>query len=175
MSDLILTESVTDSTTVIETVEVSTTSVKIVESITADTVIDSVIETESVEVTITEVVDTESVTVEIIEIALQGPRGVQGEQGPPGPSGLAGTDHNELDNRDGTDCHPASAISGLTYIHDQLIPAATWIITHNLNRQASVTVRDSSGSVVNGDIQHDSSNQLTLSFSAAFAGVAYLV
>jgi hypothetical protein len=61
-----------------------------------------------------------------------------------------------------------------TYTHIQAIPSTQWIIIHNLNRNPSVTVVDSAGSVVYGDIIYDSLNQLTISFSAGFSGKAYL-
>jgi len=175
MSDLIITETVTDSTVSIETVSVETASVELIETTTVETTTDSVVSIESVETITSEVVDTESITVEVVEVALQGPRGIQGPPGPQGASGLAGTDHNELANRDAIDSHPASAISGLVYVHQQLIPEAIWVITHNLNRNPSATITDSAESVVHGDIQHNSTNQLSISFSAAFAGTAYLV
>ena len=83
--------------------------------------------------------------------------------------------HNDINGRDALEAHPASAISGLTYVHYQLIPEATWVIVHNLNRNPSVTVMDSAESLVYGDVQYNSSNQLTISFSSAFSGTAYMV
>lgn len=58
--------------------------------------------------------------------------------------------------------------------YDQISPSATWVITHNLGKNPSVTVIDSGGSVVFGAITYNSLNQLTLEFSGAFAGSAYL-
>lgn len=63
---------------------------------------------------------------------------------------------------------------GTTYVHDQPVAAATWTITHNLNNYPSVTVVDSAGSVVVGNAIYDDNNQITLSFTAAFAGKAFL-
>jgi len=71
-----------------------------------------------------------------------------------------------------------AAVSALTtsgHVHHQLIPAAVWTIPHGMNRTPSVTVIDSTEAVVYGDIQHNPTNQLSISFSAAFAGTAYLV
>jgi len=60
------------------------------------------------------------------------------------------------------------------YIHTQSTPSATWTINHNLGRKPSVTIVDSSEKVVFGDITYVTDNQLTVSFSAAFGGKAYL-
>ena len=61
-----------------------------------------------------------------------------------------------------------------TYVFNQATPLASWTITHDLNRYPSATVVDSSGSMVEGDVVYNSSNQVTLSFGGAFSGVAYL-
>jgi len=60
------------------------------------------------------------------------------------------------------------------YVHTQSVPSATWTINHNLGRKPSVTIVDSSEKVVFGDITYVTDNQLTVSFSAAFGGKAYL-
>lgn len=62
-----------------------------------------------------------------------------------------------------------------SFIHEQLTPSSLWVITHNLNKYPSVTVTDSGGNVVVGDIKHTSLNTTEISFSAAFAGKAILV
>ena len=61
----------------------------------------------------------------------------------------------------------------ITYTHEQSVAAATWNVTHNLGRYPSVTVVDSAGSKIVGDVQYTSENTLTLTFSAPFAGTAY--
>jgi len=63
---------------------------------------------------------------------------------------------------------------GGSYRHVQATPASTWVITHNLNSYPNVTVEDSGGSTIEGEIVWNDANQVTLTFSAAFAGVAYL-
>lgn len=68
----------------------------------------------------------------------------------------------------------ASEGGDLSYTHIQNMPATQWVITHNLGKHPSVTVVDSAGSVVEGEIQHDSLNQVTLTFSALFGGSAFL-
>ena len=59
-----------------------------------------------------------------------------------------------------------------TYIKST--PDSVWDITHDLDKYPSVTVVDSAGSVVMGDITYTSKSALTVTFSAAFSGKAYL-
>ena len=61
-----------------------------------------------------------------------------------------------------------------TYVHTQDTLLAVWVITHNLGTFPSVTVVDDLNHVVTGDITYNSSNMLTITFTSAFAGYAYL-
>ncbi len=61
-----------------------------------------------------------------------------------------------------------------TYIHTQNAAASTWTVTHNLSKFPSVSVVDSGGTVVIGDVTYVDSNTLTIDFSAIFSGKAYL-
>ena len=70
-------------------------------------------------------------------------------------------------------------IGDITYTHNQSSTSDTWTITHNLNRFPSVTVVDSANTVVMGTVVYNSANQLTITFfaggaSVAFQGKAYL-
>lgn len=56
----------------------------------------------------------------------------------------------------------------------QSIPSQEWEITHTLKKFPAVTVVDSAGSVVVGDINYIDDSNITISFQAAFAGKAYL-
>lgn len=71
---------------------------------------------------------------------------------------------------------PQTGVSGgvAFFFHDQPSPAAVWVITHRMGRYPSVVVTDSAGSLVHGGVQHDSRDQLTLTFSAPFGGSASL-
>jgi hypothetical protein len=62
----------------------------------------------------------------------------------------------------------------VAYHHVQGIPAASWVITHNLGWLPNVTVQDSGGSTVEGEITYTSVNALTITFTGAFSGNAYL-
>lgn len=63
---------------------------------------------------------------------------------------------------------------GGTYEFTQMIPQATWNVSHGLGYYPSVTVVDSAGSQVVGDVNYTDRNNLTITFSAGFAGKAYL-
>lgn len=89
-------------------------------------------------------------TVRVLSVARQGPPGPPGPQGPAGPAG------------------------GAYYTHTQASAASSWTIHHSLGRYPSVTVVDSSGREVHGDVAYLSSMDITVTFSAPFAGVAYL-
>lgn len=60
------------------------------------------------------------------------------------------------------------------YIHDQSIPALSWVIDHNLNKFPSVTIIDTANSEIIGEVLYNNSNTLTLNFSASFSGKAFL-
>lgn len=92
--------------------------------------------------------------------------------------------HNNLLDRDDNNAHPISAITGLTerlnsiqdknYIHNQRVASDYWLIDHNLNKYPAVSVVDSAGTVVSGDITYNNVNTLTIKFIGAFSGKAYL-
>jgi hypothetical protein len=60
------------------------------------------------------------------------------------------------------------------YIHNQGSPSDTWVITHNLNKNPSITIVDSSGAEVEGAVTINSLNQITITFCGSFSGKAYL-
>jgi hypothetical protein len=90
-------------------------------------------------------------TVNVI-VTGEGPAGVQGDVGPQGPPG----------------------VGDANFMFTQGAPAAVWTIVHNLNKHPSVTVVDSSNSEIEGDVVYNNSNELKITFSGAFSGVAYL-
>lgn len=61
-----------------------------------------------------------------------------------------------------------------TFVHRQMSPSKEWEIEHNLFEYPSVSVVDSAGSVVIGDVTYISDSKLLIKFNAAFAGKAYL-
>lgn len=65
-------------------------------------------------------------------------------------------------------------IAEMTYVHEQLIPAAVWEISHPLQKYPSVSVVDSAGSLFVGDVVYKDNANVQLTFVSAFAGKAYL-
>ena len=61
-----------------------------------------------------------------------------------------------------------------TFIFTQGVAATTWDITHNLGKFPSITVIDTGNTVVTGEYNYVSNIRVILTFSAAFAGKAYL-
>ena len=70
--------------------------------------------------------------------------------------------------------YPELAASDKNYVFIQSAPSATWTITHNLGKFPSVSVVDSGNTTVYGDIDYIDENSLTITFSAAFGGKAYM-
>ena len=83
-------------------------------------------------------------------------QGISGPPGPPGPQGPPG---------DG---------AASSYTHVQSTPDDIWVIDHGLGFNPSVTVVDSGGAQVEGDVRYVSVVQVTITFSAGFSGKAYL-
>lgn len=81
-----------------------------------------------------------------------GPQGIKGDKGDPGQN--------------------ADAL--LAYVYDQISSSTLWDITHPLAFVPNVTVVDSAGTQVQGNVTYLSAQHLSIQFSAAFAGTAYL-
>ena len=60
------------------------------------------------------------------------------------------------------------------YHHKQSASAVEWEIKHGLGFQPNVTVMDSGGSTIEGELEHLSKNELRVIFSAPISGDAYL-
>ncbi len=106
-----------------------------------------------------------------------GASGPKGETGPAGPSGALGPSAYDAwvaAGNTGTISEFVASFGANYYRHIQGSPAQTWEITHTLNRFVAVTVVDSAGSMVEGDVSYLSPSQLTIEFSAPFAGEAFL-
>jgi hypothetical protein len=86
---------------------------------------------------------------------VPGQRGPTGPTGPQGPVGPQGT-------------------SGGFFTYTPPDARTTWNIAHNLGYNPNVTVSDSVGTEYFGQISYTNSNSLTLTFSQAVYGTAYL-
>ena len=97
---------------------------------------------------------------------IQGPPGPEGPPGPPGEDGEDGDPGPA-----GPPGEPGTA--GGTYRHEQLTPTETWSIEHNLGFYPNITIIDTAGDQVDGDVAHVSDMTAIVTHSAAFAGIAY--
>jgi hypothetical protein len=59
------------------------------------------------------------------------------------------------------------------YLHEQAVAASSWAVTHGMGKYPSVTVIDSTGEEVEGEVQYTGLNTLTIKFSAPFAGKSF--
>lgn len=59
------------------------------------------------------------------------------------------------------------------YAHEQSSAAATWTITHNLDKKPAVSVVDSTDNVIICEVEYTSLNQVELRFSTPYSGKAY--
>lgn len=103
--------------------------------------------------------------VEVTEgsVGLPGPTGPQGPPGdsivgPEGPAGPQGE----------------PGIPFYSYVHTQSSPSATWTIEHNLGGLLNITVIDSAGSQIEGDVVFQDLNTVVIQYSGAFSGTAFL-
>lgn len=69
---------------------------------------------------------------------------------------------------------PEEAVDLTTFIHIQSVPSNTWSIYHNLGMRCNITVVDSSGRQVEGDVIYQDDNTIIVQFSGAFSGEAYV-
>jgi len=126
-------------------------------------------------VTVTQTKNVSTVTtpaeqvLEIHDPGVSGPQGIQGPQGPQGPQGIQGNQGPQ--GVQGPQGQPSGPVS---YTHTQYSPSATWTINHTLGYPPNVTVSDSAGTIIEGDLQYVDGSSVIISFSSAFAGTAYL-
>lgn len=92
---------------------------------------------------------------DFIVITSGGPKGEQGPKGEPGDPGVVD-------------------YTSVTYTHRQEISSAIWDIRHPLQFRPAVTVIDSSGDEVEGDVRYLEPGHIQILFSAPFGGSAEL-
>ena len=59
------------------------------------------------------------------------------------------------------------------YVHTQIAAANNWTIAHNLNKYPAITIVDSGGTVVIGEIEYINLNLVYVKFNGIFSGKAY--
>jgi hypothetical protein len=100
------------------------------------------------------------------ESITPGPQGIQGDVGGLGPTGLQG-----IQGPAGLNSNDPASIS---FVYVQGSPTAIWNFTHSLGYYPSITVVDSAGSRVEGDVTYVDQHSVIISFAGAFSGTAYL-
>ena len=60
------------------------------------------------------------------------------------------------------------------FVYEQVVPANEWLVTHNLGKRPSVTVCDTSDSVIYGEVVHIDNNTLKVKFKYNISGRVYL-
>lgn len=67
-----------------------------------------------------------------------------------------------------------NSLTNPSYIHNQISSDCKWEIRHSLNKYPSVSIVDSAGSIVFGDVEYVDQNFIIIYFTSAFSGKAYL-
>ena len=70
--------------------------------------------------------------------------------------------------------NPDSDAGDLNFTHTQTVASSSWNIVHNLGKHPSVSIADSGGNWVIGNVSYTNMNELNINFTAAFSGRAYL-
>ena len=107
-------------------------------------------------------------TTQVVTAGTRGPRGPQGEEG------LSAYELWLEDGNEGTLEDYFAFLSGGDYTHEQMSPAFVWNIQHDLAFFPNVTVIESQGKQIIGDVEYVDQNNLTITFSREVAGKAYL-
>lgn len=67
-----------------------------------------------------------------------------------------------------------AAGGGVSYVHNQTVPAATWVIDHHLGLIPKVVILDGSGQELIAEVRHPSDQTCLVVHSAPYTGTAYL-
>jgi hypothetical protein len=68
----------------------------------------------------------------------------------------------------------ARGIIDAHHVHEQSSPAEVWVIAHPLSKRPSVTIVDSAGTVVFGEVEYLDDSTVRVTFRGGFSGKAYL-
>lgn len=79
-----------------------------------------------------------------------------------------------VDNTDPLNPIVSATSSNTSYVHDQAQPSSIWTINHPLNKKPSVTITDTAGTVVEGNVIINDNNQIVIEFNFPFSGKAIL-
>ncbi len=115
--------------------------------------------------------------VEVVLAANVGPPGMPGQDGDAGQQGTTGLSAYDIAIANGfvgTEAEWLSSLGSTTYVHDQSSASSVWTISHGLGIYPSVTTVTSGGDEVYGNVHYTDSSSVTVTFSAALGGKAYL-
>ena len=70
---------------------------------------------------------------------------------------------------------PAGTPADIFYTHTQSVASSVWTINHNLGGNPTAVVLDSAGTQCEGTFSYPNSNQMIITFTSAFTGVAYII
>lgn len=65
-------------------------------------------------------------------------------------------------------------IKDKSFVYNQIVADKEWHIIHDLQKYPSVSIVDSAGNIVVGDVEYISNSKVVVRFSGAFSGKAYL-
>lgn len=65
-------------------------------------------------------------------------------------------------------------VSDKTFIYTQAVASTVWTINHGLGKYPSVTVVDSGGNIIIGELEYVDANNLKIIFTSVIGGTAYL-
>jgi len=115
--------------------------------------------------------------VQVVLAANVGPAGPPGADGAPGQQGTTGASAYDIAVANGfvgTEQEWLNSLGSSTYVHDQSSASSVWTINHGLGIFPSVTTVTSAGDVVVGNVHYSNTSTVTVTFSAALGGFAYL-
>ena len=70
---------------------------------------------------------------------------------------------------------PRSGPQAMFYTHNQSVASAVWTINHNLHGHPTAVVFDSANTQCEGDFSYPSVDTMVITFTSAFAGIAYVI
>ena len=115
--------------------------------------------------------DSYEVIVNLVESGAPGKQGVTFIPSMSADGVLSWTNDGGLPNPDPVDM---SAWTDKEFDFVQRSSADVWEIEHDLGKMPSVTVVDSGGNVVVGEVSYLSASKIVIKFAGAFSGMAYL-
>lgn len=96
------------------------------------------------------------------------------DTGPPGKKGDKGEKGDPFKFEDFTPEQLRDLSMDVNYVHDQIMSSNQWVVSHNLGKYPSVSVVDTAGSTVVGEVYYVSINELIITFNAKFSGKVFL-